>query len=447
MVSAYTTPPVRTRALSSGGRQLCVQRFRVAVVTGPDAGRTAHSDGAELSIGSAPENKLVIGDPTVSRHHLAIAATAGGFLVRDLGSTNGTRIAGVRIETAYIEPGSQLLAGETECRFDLSGGEIRVPLADVEQFGPVLGKSPAMRRLFALLPRIAESDATFLIEGETGTGKGLIAESVHAMSPRKDGPLVVIDCGAIPPTLIESELFGHEKGAFTGADSRRQGAFEAANGGTVFLDEIGELPLDVQPVLLRVLEKRAVRRVGGTGQVAVDVRVIAATNRDLRREVNQGTFRADLFYRLCVLHAKVPPLRERSEDVPMLAAHFYSQLKGGGQRPPAELLSRLLRQPWPGNVRELRSAVERAVFLGAAAALERPLGAGPAGPGAAGPGARVVPGQTFREAKAEAVAAWERTYLATLVHDHQGNLSQAARAVKMDRNHLRDLLHRHGIDP
>jgi DNA-binding NtrC family response regulator len=251
----------------------------------------------------------------------------------------------------------------------------------------------------------------------------------------------VLDCGAIPPTLIESELFGHERGAFTGAAAARVGGFEAARGGTVFLDEIGELPLDMQPKLLRAIEDRVVKRVGGNEPIRLDIRVIAATNRDLRSEINQGRFRSDLYYRLNTFRLRIPPLRERREDIALLVAHFYRQLSPAGEPPPAELLSELARHDWPGNVRELRAAVERAVLLGDPAVWRALTDDAPA----SSEDGRFVDGTSFRAAKERAVAAWEREYVRSLIARHDGNLSRAARAVRMDRNHLRELLRRHKI--
>jgi transcriptional regulator with GAF, ATPase, and Fis domain len=251
---------------------------------------------------------------------------------------------------------------------------------------------------------------------------------------------VVVDCGAIPPTLIESELFGHEKGAFTGAERTRVGAFEAAHGGTLLLDEVGELPLEMQPKLLRALEDRVVKRVGTTSTIPVDVRVIAATNRDLRLAVNRGAFRPDLLYRLNTVRLRIPPLRDRRDDIPLYVEHFYEQFTRGAGAAPAELISSCLQQEWPGNVRELRSAVERAVLMGDASSWSEltepslPLGAPPD---------VFDPLLSFRVAKERAVARWERWYVNEL-YSHAGrNLSKAARGARMDRAHLRELLRRY----
>jgi DNA-binding NtrC family response regulator len=428
------TLPAQTRS-TLVAREVELERFQLRVAAGPDEGAVAVSASDELSVGTAQGNDLVLTDPTVSRHHCAIASAGGAFALRDLDSTNGTKLGGYRIQLAYLKPGARIAIGRTELVFESLGESVTEPLSAEDRFGPVLGESAAMRRLFALLPKIAESRASVLLEGETGTGKSLVAEAIHELGPRAQGPLIVVDCGAISPSLIESELFGHVRGAFTGADRDREGAFAAARGGTVFLDEIGELPLETQPKLLRVLERHAVTPVGSSRAIDLDVRILAATNRDLRGEVNRRAFRADLYYRLNTIKLRIPPLRDRPEDIPMLVAHFYRQL-GKDEAPPAELISRLAKQRLPGNVRELRSAVERAALLGDA----------PAG-GEAAPGDRVAEGETFREAKARAMAAWEREYLRALVAKHASNLSRAARAVGMDRNHLRDLLRRHELDP
>ncbi|MDC0740151.1 sigma 54-interacting transcriptional regulator [Polyangium mundeleinium] len=441
-----------TVALVVRPRECAIGRFRLQVTAGPDRGIERVSDGAELSVGTAAGNHLVLTDGAVSRHHCVITVTDRGFLVRDLGSRNGTRVAGFRVEGAYLAPGAVLGIGKSTLRFDPLPDEIVEPLADEERYGRILGQSMAMRRLFAALPRIAASDSTVLIEGETGTGKGLLAEVIHQKSARAQGPFVVIDCSAIPPTLIEAELFGYMRGAFTTALQSRAGAFEAAAGGTVFLDELGELPIDMQPKLLRALEERLVRRIGSLDPVKLDVRVIAATNRDLRQEVNRGTFRSDLYYRLNIVRIRLPPLRERREDIPPLVAHFYEQFaRSGDPLPPAELVAAFTKQDWPGNVRELRAAVERAILMEDQELwFEATLGAAPGSePKVAAPPSVDYEDDlalgSFRAAKERAVARWERGYIETLVRQSGGNLSRAARSAHMDRNHLRELLRRHGI--
>jgi len=412
------------------------RRFRVSVVGDATAGAT--SDSTELTIGSAEGNHLVLGDPTVSRHHCAIRVTPRGCQLRDLGSTNGTWLANHQVDGAYLKPGSTFRVGSITVRFDWLDDEVREELSEDDRFGDALGASPAMRHVFAMLARVAPSDSTVLLEGETGTGKGLIADLLHRKSHRARGPFIVVDCASIPPTLIESELFGHEKGAFTGAVGARVGAFEAANGGTVFLDEIGELPLDLQAKLLRALEERSIKRIGSVKATRLDVRVLSATNRDLREAVNRNKFRADLYYRLNVVRLRIPALRERREDIPLLVQHFYRIFTGNDQAvAPDELVAPLQDHSWPGNVRELRSAVERAVLMADPASWIEP---------ADQPGDPNVFDErlSFRESKERVVDRWERWYVTELMTRHGGNLSRAAKAVRMDRAYLRELLRQHG---
>jgi two-component system response regulator GlrR len=415
-----------------------IARFRVSVVRGLDASLVCESTGVELTIGTAEGNDLRLTDPAVSRHHCALAVTPRGVELRDLDSTNGTHLGGFRVTSAFVAQSSAITIGETSLRVDLLADNLQSEVSREDRFGPVLGRSMAMRRVFAVASQVAPSDASILIEGETGTGKGLLAEAIHAASRRAEAPFIIVDCAAMPPQLMESELFGHEAGAFTGATSRRIGLFESAVGGTILLDEIGELPLELQPKLLRALERREIRRVGSNTKVEVDVRIIAATNRDLRREVNRGTFRSDLWYRLNTIRLLIPPLRERREDIPLLVAHLYSQLgNDAAQQPSAELIGRLMRGDWRGNVRELASAVRRATFTGDPAML-----------------ADLQPDTdrsdaesklSFREAKERALGSWERQYLWSLMTRHDWNVSRAARAVRMDRSHLHGLLQRYEL--
>ena len=437
--SPHSDAPVVSQTRSAPQPRVKLECFVVRVLRGTqvDLGREVGSCTEPLAIGTSPGNKLVLADGLVSRHHCEIITTPLGLHVRDLGSTNGTFIDGVRVEAGYLRPGARLTVGGTTIAVEVAAEQLVEQVPATEQFGRLLGQSALMRRVFAVLERVARSESTILLEGETGTGKTLMAQMLHERSERAAGPFVVVDCSSIPPTLIESELFGHEKGAFTGAHAARAGAFEAARGGTVFLDEIGELPLDMQPKLLRALEERVIKRVGSSEATRLDVRLLAATNRDLRQEVNRAAFRPDLYYRLNTVRVKVPALRERPEDIPLLVATFFRQFAGAEAAPPAALLSELMRRPWPGTVRELRSAVERAVLLG-----EDSDGDG-------GDLSALEPAcdftMTFRDAKEEAVARFERRYLRELLSNHDGNLSRAARAVRMDRNHLRDLAKRHEI--
>jgi len=305
-----------------------------------------------------------------------------------------------------------------------------------------VGGDTKMRQMFTLLEDVAATSATVLIEGETGTGKELIAEEIHNYSPRKDGPLVVFDCGSVPRELIESMLFGHVKGSFTGAITDRRGAFAEAHGGTIFLDEIGEMSLDLQPSLLRVLDKRAVRKVGSNTYEKIDVRVVAATNRDLRAEVAKKAFREDLYYRLAVIRVSVPPLRERGTDIPLLINHFVSTF-GPGLSVSPEDMARLVRHSWPGNVRELRNVIERACLLarGSTINLEDALVS------EAAPSLGIRTDLPFKEAKGQLVEMFEREYIEDLMRRHKMNLSAAAREAQIDRKHLRELIRKYGLDP
>ena len=415
-----------------------VHKLRVAIVAGPDAGATcAPDDGSRLAVGTAEDNALVVRDPAVSRYHLELHRTPAGVEVIDLGSRNGTWVGNVRVTRAVVPAGTQLRLGDTALTVEDAGNAVAPPPADVPRTDNLVGDSEAIREVARLVHRVARVDSSVLIQGETGTGKEVIARSIHEASPRRDRELVIVDCGSMPASLIASILFGHEKGAFTGADQRRTGAFERAEGGTVLLDEIGELPLDVQPALLGVLERRAFTRVGGAQSVAVDVRVLAATHRDLRAEVNAGRFRADLYYRLAVAKIVVPPLRERPEDIEPLVAHFVQRLTGVAELGPlAPAMEALRAHPWSGNVRELRNVVEAALVMG-----ELDLGTG------ASPTRAVVPGElaSYRDARAAALARFETDYLKSLIERAGGNASEAARLARMDRPYLLTLLRKHGL--
>ncbi|HEX4450832.1 MAG TPA: sigma 54-interacting transcriptional regulator [Kofleriaceae bacterium] len=430
-----------TSLLPGKVREFRFHRFVLRVIEGPDKGREhVSSSASELSVGTAESNTLVLTDPTVSRHHFVLQVGPDGVLLRDLDSTNGTQVSGLRVGSAYLKSGVTIGVGITKLRYDELAEQLQEPISEDDHFGRALGRSLAMRRLFSLLPRIAATDTTVLIEGETGTGKGVLAEAIHTTSARAEGPFVVVDCGSIPPSLIESELFGHEKGAFTGATSARVGAFEAAAGGTVFLDELGELPLEMQPKLLRALEERTVRRVGSVSSLDLDVRVIAATNRNLRQAVNRGTFRADLYFRLNIVRIEIPPLRERRDDIPLLVESFYQLFTGTTDAAPAELVQRLTSQDWPGNVRELRNSVERAILM-----QDTELWQEVTSDASVNASYQFDEALTFRAAKERVISQWEHWFVAELIGRHGGNTSRAARAVKMDRTHLRELMHKYHV--
>src|SRR5688572_11375850 len=440
------TAPARqplTQVVGTSARHALVRRFRLVVTAGPDSGLVWASTGERAVVGTHESVELALHDPTVSRFHCALELGETRVVVRDLDSRNGPRVNGVAVEKAYLESGDVLTLGNTQIRFDLGHDHVKVALSSNDRFGVMVGTSAAMRAVFARLERAAPSDATVLLEGETGTGKEAAAESIHRESGRREGPMVVVDCGAIPPDLLESELFGHERGAFTGAIASRQGAFEAASGGTIFLDEIGELSADLQPKLLRVLERREVKRVGSNSYFAVDVRVVAATNRNLRAEVNARKFRSDLYYRLAVLDVRLPPLRERQEDIPGLVEHILDSL-GASDKPEARLLrtpefyAELSRHPWPGNVRELRNYVERCLAL----REQTPIVAGDRG---AEPGLNVDVSQPLKVARDAWTRAFERRYLEEILGRHNGNVTAAARAAGVDRIYFYRLLWRHGL--
>ena len=431
---------------SDHGDHQRVRRFALEVLEGPDAGRTATPTADRAVIGTQDGVELQLTDRAVSRFHCELAVVDDGVQVRDLGSTNGTRVAGVRLGTGLLEHGAELTVGRTRVRVRLTAEHETLALATTERFGLLVGRSPAMRRLFAELARVAATDASVLLLGETGTGKELAAESLHREGARAAGPFVVVDCGAIPPSLLESELFGHEKGAFTGAIAERIGAFEQADGGTVFLDEIGELPTELQPKLLRVLERREVKRVGASKHQSVDVRIVAATHRDLRAMVNAQKLRADLYYRLAVVTLTIPALRARTGDLPLLVADLLAAL-GKATHPVAELvrspdfLEELARHEWPGNVRELRNYVETSLALHGVPA-EGEAREGLPSEGRSPLLAATVP---FKEARDRWVGVFERGYLGDLMSRHQGNASAAARAAGVDRAYLYRLLWRHGL--
>jgi DNA-binding NtrC family response regulator len=449
-----------------------IRRCRLVVLSGPDRGAQAELESAWIRVGAQGGCDLVLSDRLVSGHHFEILLDETGYRLRDLDSTNGTFIAGHRVRDAYLNPGTVIYAGESRLRFEPLDQSVTVELSRRERFGDMVGGSVAMRAVYARLERIAPTDASLLITGETGSGKELVAEAVHQYSPRASGPFVVVDCGSIPDNLIASELFGHERGAFTGAISSYAGAFERAHGGTIFLDEIGELPLELQPNLLGVLERRQVKRLGATRSVPLDLRVIAATNRDLASEMNRGTFRSDLYYRLAVVQVRVPPLRERPEDIPLLAEHFLELLAAGGVRPPPlsrETIDSLRQHRFPGNVRELRNLIERSVILAEVgmeperealmpgapeepAAEDRGGGealadAGEAEPAGGHPVLRMEVDDSvpYRMAKQRLLTDFDSRYLKQLLRRHGGNVSRAARAAGLDRMTVHKMLQRVGL--
>jgi two-component system, NtrC family, response regulator GlrR len=426
-----------------------VRRFRLLVTAGPDAGASFVSSGERSVVGTHESADFRLKDATVSRFHCEIDLKDGRPVMRDLGSLNGTLLDGVSVLAAHLSPGARLALGRTEMAFETRSDRAKLPISQAERFGGMVGRSAAMRRVFKLLEQAAANDATILLEGETGTGKEVAAESIHEESARKKGPFVVVDCGAIPADLLESELFGHERGAFTGALGPREGAFEAAAGGTIFLDEIGELALELQPKLLRALDRREIKRVGGSKHFDVDVRVVAATNRSLWREVNEKRFRADLYYRLAVIRVELPPLRERLEDVDTLVAtildglsqHYPGEARGLHS---ADFVTELRRHAWPGNVRELRNYLERCLALRTRLSVRDESVVPPSGRGNS-----VLDLADSRRPLKSAREHWtsvlERHYLEEILGRNGDNVAAAARAAKVDRMHFYRLLWRHGL--
>ncbi len=443
------------------GRALVRRRPRLTLPA-PDAREVLVEE--PLLVGSAPEAGLTLSDRTVSRVHAELVARSDGLWVRDLGSKNGTFIDEIRVESGRIPAGSRLRLGAATITVAYDA-PAAVELWQAARFGPLIGAAPAMRELFGRLSRVAPTEASVLVQGETGTGKELVARAIHEASPRRGQPFVVVDCGALPENLLEAELFGHARGAFTGAAAARAGAIESAEGGTVFLDEVGELPLSVQPKLLRALESKQVRRLGESAHRTIDVRFVSATHRDLSRMVNTGGFREDLYFRLAVLVLTVPPLRDRGEDIPALFEHLM-----GGARVAlsSEQQARLAALPWTGNVRELRNFAERVRALGAGEAFamldaprasspisaasqrapEAPQEPAPSGaprPGDARGAASISFDRPYKEVREEWIDYLERAYFTRLLENHGRNVAEAAQAAGVDRTYIYRLIRRYSL--
>jgi DNA-binding NtrC family response regulator len=481
-------PPTKVDYLDHGPT-LHLRRCTLETVDEPT--RTWSFDKDEIKIGSMDDNDIVLSDDTVSRYHCKIVQEDTGYVLVDLRSTNGTFVNKVRVREAFLKPGSIAAVGQSQLRFNAREEEVAIVPSRADRCAGLIGGNARMREIYAIIEKIAPTATTVVIDGETGTGKEVVAQAIHTLSPRAKHDLVVFDCGAVPPNLIESELFGHEKGSFTGAMMTRQGLFEQADGGTLFLDELGELPIDLQPKLLRVLEQREVRRVGSAKAAKVDVRIIAATNRNLEDEVRAGRFRQDLFYRLSVVRLHLPALRERADDIRLLVQHFletgvYNRRSGTTalrvRSASREALAALQNYPWPGNVRELVNVLERAVSFCEAGELgvadlpdyvrsakppaARPSGAvvgrrstttresgggpivpmDPNAPAPAPPDELLAEGVTFKDAKERWVASFERDYILQLLRRNNGNISHAARAADIDRKYFRKLMKKYDIE-
>lgn len=436
----------------SGQDSMRVRKSKLLAISGPLQGKELLIDKEVFTIGSAPHNDLVLEDSTVSRRHCEIQLLPDGYVIRDLGSTNGTIVQGIRVTQAFLEQGTEIQLGKTRIVFCALPDSMEFALSKNKSFGTLLGQSIPMRRVFHLAETYAPTDATILIEGETGTGKEVLAEEIHRHSKRRDKPFIVIDCAALAKDLIESELFGHTKGAFTGAAANRVGAFEAADGGTVFLDEIGELSPNLQPKLLRVIEKKEIRRVGTSQPRSIDVRVICATNRKIKNEVNAGRFREDLYFRLSVVRIELPPLRRRPEDIPLLARHFIQEFLGEAAMEEVadfdKAVEALKAHGWPGNVRELRNLVEiasydqhRPIDLGAFLYLGRMKTQNEKTQ------REFSADRPFKEAKHGLIAEFEQDYIRDLLQQHDGNISKAAREAGIERAYLQRLIRKYDMKP
>jgi len=455
-------------------------------VTTHGASRHEHSfEQSTIRIGAMEDNDLVVSDETVSRFHCRIEQDEVGYILRDLGSTNGTYVNGIRIREAYLNPSCTISIGQTDLLFLVGQERVEVVPSSKNRLGDIIGRNVKMRELYAVIEKIAPTGATVIIEGETGTGKEVVAQTIHKLSPRHPQSMMVFDCGAVPKNLIESELFGHEKGSFTGAIMTRQGLFEMAHNSTLFVDELGELPMELQPKLLRALEQREIRRVGATRSLKVDVRIIAATNRQLEEEVRAGRFRQDLYYRLSVVRLVLPPLRERCDDIPLLvesflAEHSYNRLPDGSRKCThisSDAMDLLTKYRWPGNIRELVNAIERAVSFASvdsikaedlpenirngdshgflpplvpkatsdsrfASDVPRPILDIPSG-GVLHEPRLDLP---FKDAKDIWIAQFEQKYVSFLLKKHKGNISHAARTADIDRKYFRKLMRKYDLD-
>jgi DNA-binding NtrC family response regulator len=438
----------RTLRREGGREHLLLPRVEVALKSASGQVLRAPLGMSPVRVGSAGECDLVCADPGISRHHCEVALDERGVILRDLGSKNGTFVGDLRIEAAWLSPGLVARVGEARLEVVCGGDPQRIDLSATPRFGEALGLSTTMRALFAQLERVAPSRESVVLLGETGTGKEILARALHLASPRARGPFVAVDCGAIAASLAESELFGHVRGAFSGAQTDRTGLLVAAHAGTLFLDEIGELPLDLQPKLLRALEIGEVRAIGGNSYKKIDIRVVAASHRNLKTLLAERRFREDLYYRLAVVELRVPPLRERREDIPLLVESFLTS-----RDPPLTLadlppnaLEFLQARSWPGNVRELRNAVSRLLLAvdGLQAGLQ-------AGPQARAPAECVRPGRPglfelpLREAREQVVAEFERNYLTAQMERHRGNGAAAAKAMGVSRQLVHRLLSQHGL--
>jgi DNA-binding NtrC family response regulator len=420
--------------------------FVLSAVSGPDVGKTFAIDASRVGrvlLGQSPICAVRLNDQTVSRRHAAFDVVDGALRLTDLGSTNGTFVNGIRAHDVALAGGETIQVGAHVLLLQAGGESVEPATESQAGFGRFIGASPEIRRLYPTMRRIAESDIPVVIEGETGTGKEVLAEALHELGPRAAGPFVVFDCTTVAASMMEAALFGHERGAFTGALGATPGLFEQADKGTLFIDEIGELDLALQPKLLRAIERAEVRRIGGRQWIGVNVRVLAATRRDLDREVQAGRFRDDLFFRLAVGRIELPPLRNRRKDISLLAAHFWRELGGSPAALTGDLLARLQDYDWPGNVRELRNAIAHRIALGDLSTPSKApgqVGASPTGDAIQGIIDLDLP---FPIARDQIIALFEQRYVGQVLARHGGNVTRAAHASGVGRRYFQTIRGRH----
>ncbi len=428
--------------------------LRLDIVEGPDRGASFDLSGTEqvrTYLGKSPNSTIQLNDPLISRRHCAFENAAGGMRFVDLNSLNGSRVNGIRVVELFLEGGETITLGGTTIKVVNEAPLEELVLTPAVRFGRMIGVSAELRRLFPLCRRLAKSDVPVILEGETGTGKEVLAEALHEASPRASGPFVVFDCTSVPPTLVESALFGHDRGAFTGAVGARQGVFEQADGGTLLIDEIGDLELALQAKLLRAIERSEIQRIGSNLWTKVNVRILCATRRDLEREITEGRFRDDLFYRLAVARIELPPLRRRQGDVPVLTRHFWEALGGDSASLTPQVLRRFEGYEWPGNIRELRNAVAHQIALGDLAdpsSLHRPASARSIDTGlvphvvkdVAAPGDvidRAIADQlSYPRARHRVLSELDRRYCEWILARFNGNVSKAAAASGIARRYF-----------
>lgn len=432
---------------------LILSKCKLVVLEGDDTGKELTVDRGTVTIGNHKDSDLALQDETVSRNHAEIKKTKEGYLLKDLGSTNGTFADSLRVREIFLQPGAVIRFGKTKVKFIPQDEKIEIYPSKRESFGDIVGKSLELRKTYGIMEKVAPTNVTVIISGDTGTGKELVAKAIHASSKRVNRPFVVFDCSAVQENLIESELFGHEKGSFTGATSTRQGAFEMANGGTIFLDELGELSMDMQPKLLRALEQGEIKRVGADVPRKVDVRVLAATNRNLKKQVKEGLFREDLYFRISVVQLHLPPLRKRLDDLPMLIDHFIDLNNKSGERGrkiqglTSAAMQVMRDYRWPGNVRELKNVIDRTASLCEKDIIDvndLPEYLRDASVVTTSP--RIRGDKPFKEAKEEWLESFEKDYLIDLLKRNNLNISKAAKQAGIDRKSVQRLLKKYDLN-